>query len=84
MRTEERRLQAREEGHGEAWKLTAATCRPRLARWHSTEQLGGAGRGRRPPYPSGPAGLGGPVSHERQVSFPEPFSIFCFLLFCFG
>src|ERR1041385_8751317 len=30
----------------------------RLARWHSTEQLGDAVRGRRRPCPCGPAGLG--------------------------
>src|SRR4051812_6471096 len=53
-----RRLQDARRGHEEAWKPSAATWRAQLARWHSTEQLGGAGRGRRLPCPFGPAGLG--------------------------
>src|ERR1041385_1376237 len=61
------RLQAREGGTGRPGRPPTATCRPWLARWHSTEQLGGAGRGRRPRCPCGPAGLGGPSSPGRQV-----------------
>jgi hypothetical protein len=38
-------------GRQVAWQLA------RLARWHSTEQLGCAGRGRRRRCPCGPAGL---------------------------
>src|ERR1041385_7685974 len=47
----ERRLQAKEEGTGRPGKLSAATWRPRMARWLSTEQLGCTGQGRRPRCP---------------------------------
>jgi hypothetical protein len=66
--------------HGEAWKLSAATWRPRLARWHSTEQLGGAGRGRRRRCPCGPAGLGWAGFAWASGKVSASFSIF---LFCF-
>src|ERR1041385_3951414 len=44
-------LQDARRGTGRAGRRSAATCRHQLARWHSTEQLGGAGGGRRPPCP---------------------------------
>src|ERR1041385_4582728 len=36
---------------GEGSRQAGGVAAARLARWHSTEQLGGAGGGRRPPCP---------------------------------
>src|SRR4051812_38279584 len=77
----------RDKDAGEAPGRQVAWRFARLARWHSTEQLGCAGRGRRRPCPCGPAGLGGPTSPRRHVSISEFFCLifpFCFSVILFS
>src|SRR3954463_2215316 len=77
-----RRVQVREEATGRAGSSSATTWRAQLARWHSTEQLGGAGRGRRLPCPFGPAGLGWA---DFAWATGKSFSFFCLIFpFCFS
>jgi len=87
-----RRLQrlrgvARRRGRGR-WRLEGRR-RARLARWHSTEQLGGAGSGKKTPVPlwAGWAGWAGFAQATGKVflfsflfnlSFLFFFSVICF------
>src|ERR1041385_8304731 len=79
-----RRVQVREEATGRAGSSSATTCRPRLARWHSTEQLGCAGGGRRLPCPwwAGWAGWAGFAWAPGKVFFLFLFNL-SFLFFFF-
>src|ERR1041385_9140638 len=75
-------LQDARRGTGRPGSYSAATWRHQLARWHSTEQLGGAGGGRRPPCPwwAGWAGWAGFAWAPGKVF---PFSVLSFLSFFF-
>ena len=81
------RVQVREGGTGRPGSSSAMTCHPWLARWHSTEQLGCAGRGRRRPCPwwAGWAGWAG-SAWATGKDFPIfLFNLsFLFLYICFG
>src|ERR1041385_5373999 len=61
---------------GEGSRQAGGVAAARLARWHSTEQLGGAGGGRRPPCPwwAGWAGWAGSAWATGKF-----FSIFCLI-----
>src|SRR4051812_44137061 len=75
------RLQAKEGGTGRPGRLSAATWRPRLARWLSTEQLGCTGRGRRPSCPWWASWAGCAASPMRKVSVLLLFLLFLFCNF---
>src|ERR1041385_1312567 len=73
---------------GEGSRQSGGVAAARLARWHSTEQLGGAGGGRRPrcPWWAGWAGWAGSAWATGKVFFLFLFNLsflFFFSVVCF-